>query len=190
PSGLCPFCGLLHRALPWAGICSHLWCSDSSCLVKCMTSSKPERCSSVCGWRGCRGCDALVATCSCGTPAAAERQPQRCASPASRRGDARGGQAVADTCCDEASQPREMPARHFNGIVPAKGRHIRSAGTVAGQCFSRVSALGKVPGWLLLLVLFLTACLRAEENADRASVLIAVGAGGEEKYGDTFAKWA
>ncbi len=53
-----------------------------------------------------------------------------------------------------------------------------------------MSALRKTSGCLLLLALLLTACLRADENADRASVLIAVSAGGEEKYSDTFAKWA
>ncbi len=43
---------------------------------------------------------------------------------------------------------------------------------------------------LLSVILFLGGFARAEENADRASVIIAVSAGGEEQYADTFAKWA
>ena len=43
---------------------------------------------------------------------------------------------------------------------------------------------------LLTLVLLPAAFVRADENADRASVIIVAGAGGEESYADTFAKWA
>ena len=43
---------------------------------------------------------------------------------------------------------------------------------------------------VLLIVLFLAAFARAEEAPDRASVILVVGAGGEEKYAGTFAKWA
>ena len=46
--------------------------------------------------------------------------------------------------------------------------------------------------FLLLPLAFALAAVhaRAEENSDRASVLIAVGAGGDEQYANTFAKWA
>jgi hypothetical protein len=43
---------------------------------------------------------------------------------------------------------------------------------------------------LLTALIFLNAFVHAEENAGRASVLIAVSAGGEEQYADAFAKWA
>jgi len=43
---------------------------------------------------------------------------------------------------------------------------------------------------LLIAIFFLGALACAEDNADRASVVIAVGAGGEEKYSDAFAHWA
>ena len=43
---------------------------------------------------------------------------------------------------------------------------------------------------LLLAALLLGASAHAEGNAERASVIIAVSAGGEEQYADTFAKWA
>jgi hypothetical protein len=42
----------------------------------------------------------------------------------------------------------------------------------------------------LLFTLFLAAIARAEEPAERASVILVIGAGGEEKYAGTFAKWA
>src|SRR5260370_1427478 len=35
------FLGTIPSALPWAGVFSHLWCSASSCLPKCMTRSSP-----------------------------------------------------------------------------------------------------------------------------------------------------
>ena len=43
---------------------------------------------------------------------------------------------------------------------------------------------------LLLAVLLFVTAVRADENTDRASVLIAVGAGGEHVYDDAFAAWA
>ena len=43
---------------------------------------------------------------------------------------------------------------------------------------------------LLFAILFIGMFARAEESADRASVIIAVSAGGGEQYADTFAKWA
>ena len=43
---------------------------------------------------------------------------------------------------------------------------------------------------LLFAIVLVTAPVRAEEKMDRASVLIAVGAGGEPVYGDAFAAWA
>ena len=43
---------------------------------------------------------------------------------------------------------------------------------------------------MLFAIGFFGAFVSAEENADRASVIIAVSAGGEEQYADTFAKWA
>jgi hypothetical protein len=43
---------------------------------------------------------------------------------------------------------------------------------------------------LLLLAVLMAAPAFADAEKDRASVLIAVGAGGEEPYADTFAKWA
>ena len=74
--------------------------------------------------------------------------------------------------------------------------HARQAGCLSyivlppRRCFSRMRALKKVAGCLLLWVVILTAFARAEEKSDRASVFIAVGAGGEGHYADTFAKWA
>lgn len=43
---------------------------------------------------------------------------------------------------------------------------------------------------VLLIVLLLAAFARAEEAADCATVILVVGAGGEEKYAGTFSKWA
>ena len=43
---------------------------------------------------------------------------------------------------------------------------------------------------MLVAIMILGVFARAEENVDRASVIIAVSAGGEEQYADTFAKWA
>jgi len=43
---------------------------------------------------------------------------------------------------------------------------------------------------LLPAILLFVTPVRADENADRASVLIAVGAGGERVYDDAFAGWA
>jgi hypothetical protein len=43
---------------------------------------------------------------------------------------------------------------------------------------------------LLLLAIFITVPAYADGENDRASVLIAVGVGGEAKYSDAFAKWA
>ena len=48
----------------------------------------------------------------------------------------------------------------------------------------------KISDCLFLLAFFITTCVHAEAEKDRASVLIAVGAGGDEQYADTFAKWA
>ena len=42
----------------------------------------------------------------------------------------------------------------------------------------------------LMSLIFLNAFVLADENAGRASVIIAVSAGGEEQYADAFAKWA
>ena len=43
---------------------------------------------------------------------------------------------------------------------------------------------------VLSVVLLFAAFAHAEEAADRALLILVVGAGGEEKYADTFAKWA
>jgi len=42
----------------------------------------------------------------------------------------------------------------------------------------------------LVLTLFLVAFAHAEENADRASLIIVAGAGGEASYADAISKWA
>ena len=46
------------------------------------------------------------------------------------------------------------------------------------------------PRLLLLLAAIVAPAIHADEPADRTSVIVAVSAGGEEKYADTFAKWA
>ena len=43
---------------------------------------------------------------------------------------------------------------------------------------------------LLIAMFFFGAFARAEENVERASVIVAVSAGGEEQYAETFSKWA
>ncbi len=43
---------------------------------------------------------------------------------------------------------------------------------------------------VMICVLFSRTFLRAQESADRASVVIAVSEGGEEQYAEAFAKWA
>ena len=43
---------------------------------------------------------------------------------------------------------------------------------------------------VMICVLFFRTFLRAQESADRASVVIAVSEGGEEQYAEAFAKWA
>lgn len=43
---------------------------------------------------------------------------------------------------------------------------------------------------LLLAALLITVCARAADDADRPTVLIVTGAGGDGNYADTFAKWA
>ena len=53
-----------------------------------------------------------------------------------------------------------------------------------------MTAIGKLHRQLLLVFLVLAASARAEEALDRASMILAVGAGGEEKFAGTFAKWA
>jgi hypothetical protein len=53
-----------------------------------------------------------------------------------------------------------------------------------------MTAVGKILQHLLIVVWISAACAHAEDGADRASMILVVGAGGEERYADAFAKWA
>ncbi len=71
--------------------------------------------------------------------------------------------------------------RHPSSVIfdqPASLRRRLRGGALWGCCV------------VLLAIGFFGAFAEAEEKSERASVIIAVSAGGEEQYADTFAKWA
>ena len=78
----------------------------------------------------------------------------------------------------------------FTLCRPQTGRMPVLHCPAALRCFSRMSMLPIFFRCLLVLTVVLTGLVRADVAKDRASVLLAVSARGEEQYADIFAKWA
>src|SRR6266446_4656241 len=112
-----------------------------------------------CGGGAARGCDALVATCFCGAPAAE--------SPFKRRPARRGG---ADTRCDGASQPRLR--RHAACTIESS--HVRTAG--AAHPWARIQShpiAGMISRLLLLLAVFTFCATQAVPAAESKATVSA-----------------
>ncbi len=88
--------------------------------------------------------------------------------------------------------------RMTRGFAPERGassviRHSSSVIFSQPASFRRRLRNAVAFSFICLLLIagkFAPALLHAEEAADRATILIVTGAGGEDQYADTFAKWA